>query len=109
MRLKALVARLISILVASAFAAPAALAETIVLRPDPCPATAEQPLIIDLGDVELFNERPEASLGRVLVIYPPVREGWASARILMRFDLETPPASANDPVCRQPRLFKMPR
>lgn len=109
MRSAALVARLIGILVAFAIAAPGALAEPIVLRPDPCPAAAEQPLIIDLGDVELFNERPEASLGRVLVIYPPVREGWASARILMRFDLETPLVAADAPDCRQPRLFKMPR
>lgn len=84
-------------------------AETIVLRPDPCPTAAEQPLIIDLGDVELFNEQPEDSLGSVFIIYPPVREGWASARILMRFDLETPPAPQPALECPRPRLFQVPR
>lgn len=101
--------RLLMILVAFSAAASAAGAETIVLRPDPCPAAAEQPLIIDLGDVEIFNEQAEASLGRVYVIYPPVREGWASARILLRFDLETPPAPATAPDCPRQRLFQVPR
>ncbi len=101
--------RLLTLLVAISAAASAAQAETIVLSPDPCPAAAELPLIIDLGDVELFNEQPEAALGRVLVIYPPVREGWASARILMRFDLEAPPAPEPEPDCSRPRLFQVPR
>lgn len=84
-------------------------AETVILRPDPCPAAAGQPLIIDLGDVELFNRDPEAALGRILVVHPPLREGWASARILMRFDLEPQPAGGGTPPCPRPRLFKAPR
>lgn len=101
--------RLPMLCVAFSAAASAAQAETIVLSPDPCPAAAEQPLVIDLGDVELFNEQPEASLGRIFVIYPPVREGWASARILMRFDLEAPPAPQTARDCPRPRLFRVPR
>ncbi len=86
----------------------AARAETVVVRPDPCPKSANQPLIIDLGDVETFTEHPARTLGRVLVIYPPVRDGWASARLLMRFDLDAPgsPAGAQD--CLTPKMFRMP-
>lgn len=98
------------VLIAISAVAPAARSETIVLRPDPCPPAAEQPLIVDLGDVEQFNADPERSLGRILVIYPPVREGWASARILMRFDLEPPARPEIRPACQdRPRLFQMPR
>jgi hypothetical protein len=95
-------------LLSAVAAVSAANAETIVLRPDTCPAAPEQPLIIDLGDVELFNENPEAAFGRVFVIYPPLREGWASARILMRFDLEGPIPQPTPADCRQPRLFRSP-
>lgn len=91
----------------ASFAAPAR-AETIVIRSNPCPSAAEHPLIIDLGDVETFNASPGATLGNVLVIYPPLGDGWASARLLMRFDLdrplETPPGGA----CSAPRLFRQP-
>jgi len=109
LRPASIVRRSIAIATAFLLAGPPARAETVILRPDPCPAMADQPLIIDLGDVELFNEDPEASLGRILVVYPPLREGWASARILMRFDLEPPPAGASAPPCPPPRLFKAPR
>ncbi len=81
-------------------------AETIVIRPDPCPAGADQPLIIDLGEVEVFNASPTATLGNVLVLYPPAGAGWASARLLMRFELERPLASpAAEPCGRSKGLF----
>ncbi len=102
-------ARFVSIILTIVIAAAPACAETLIVTSDPCPAAAEQPLIIDLGDVELFNEQPAASLGRVFVIYPPVREGWASARILMRFNLEATTAPEPAPECPRPRLFKVPR
>jgi hypothetical protein len=89
-------------------AAPAA-AETIVIRPDPCPAAAEQPLIIDLGDVEVFNGAPGETLGNVFVIYPPTGEGWASARLLMRFDLDLALDASDRGGCAAPRLFRQPR
>ncbi|MFN0025056.1 MAG: hypothetical protein ACKVS5_14270 [Parvularculaceae bacterium] len=89
-------------------AAPAA-AETIVLRPDPCPAGAELPLIIDLGDVETFTNDPAGTIGQVLVIYPPVGDGWASSRILMRFDFDARPQDISSAACRAPKLFRMPR
>ncbi|MDZ7627431.1 MAG: hypothetical protein U5J99_03350 [Parvularculaceae bacterium] len=88
-------------------AANAAAAETIVVRPDRCAAPADMPLIIDLGDVELFTQTPEEMIGKVLIIYPPVGDGWASARLLMRFDFETAPAPLE--TCRRPRLFELPR
>jgi len=89
--------------------AQTARAETIVIRPDPCPAGAEQPLIIDLGDVEAFTSDPGPALGRVLVIYPPATDGWASARILMRFDFDPAPPDPALRGCRAPRLFRAPR
>jgi hypothetical protein len=108
LRFAPLMSRFVAFIIAFSVGTAGAHAETIVLRPDPCPAAAEQPLIIDLGDVELFNEDPDAAFGRVLVIYPPVRDGWASAHILMRFDLE-PTEPQTLPDCRRPRLFQMPR
>lgn len=84
-------------------------AETIVIRPDPCPAAAEQPLIIDLGDVETFNAGPQSTLGPVFVIYPPMGEGWASARLLMRFDLDAPDARPVETGCGARKIFRMPR
>lgn len=89
-------------------AAPAA-AETIVIRPDPCPAAAEQPLIIDLGEVEVFNGAPGETLGSVFVIYPPAGEGWASARLLMRFDFDRTIDAPVSGACGAPRLFRGPR
>lgn len=84
-------------------------AETIVIRPDPCPALAEQPLIIDLGDVELFNAAPATTLGNVFIIYPPVGDGWASARLLMRFDLDRPLDHAPAHECGPAPVFRLPR
>lgn len=92
-----------------AAAAPSAHAETIVIRPDPCPAGADQPLIIDLGEVEVFNASPEAALGEVLVIYPPIGQGWASARLLMRFNLDEPGAPPRTEGCGPRRIFRLPR
>ncbi len=92
------------VLALAAIATPAP-AETIVIRPDPCPAAAGQPLIIDLGEVELFNAAPGAALGNVLVIYPPPGDGWASARLLMRFDLDHPSESPGAAVCERSGPF----
>lgn len=94
---------------ALAVVSPPLRAETIVIRPDPCPAGADQPLIIDLGEVETFNASPEAALGNVLIIYPPVGEGWASARLLMRFELDAPDARPAETGCGARKLFRMPR
>ena len=71
------------------FIAVAAMAETIVVRPDPCPIDPEAPRIITLSGVEAVDLNPgRASADHILVLYPlPVR-GWASARLLARFDLE---------------------
>ena len=67
----------------------AASAETIVVRPDPCPLAPNVPKIITLSGVEAVDLNPgRASADHILVLYPlPVR-GWASARLLARFDLE---------------------
>ncbi|MFN3960004.1 MAG: hypothetical protein ACK4NP_08835 [Parvularculaceae bacterium] len=108
MRPASIVRRSIAIATAFLLTGPPVRAETVILSPDPCPAAAEQPLIIDLGDVELFNRDPEVALGRILVVYPPLREGWASARILMRFDLEPQAAGAGEPGCSRPRPFTAP-
>ena len=89
-------------------AVPAA-AETIVIRPDSCPADADAPLTIDLGEVETFNAAPGFTFGHVLVIYPPADEGWASARILMRFDLDRPLVPRPSDGCGATRLFRQPR
>lgn len=88
-------------------AATSAAAETIVVRPDACAAAADMPLIIDLGDVELFTQTPDETIGKVLIIYPPVGDGWASARLLMRFDFDAAPAPQE--ACTRPNLFQMPR
>ncbi len=90
-------------------AAATARAETIVIRPDPCPAGAEQGLIIDLGDVETFTNDPARTFGRVLVIYSPAIDGWASARLLMRFDIAGTPLEPATSDCRTPKLFRAPR
>lgn len=66
-----------------------ATAETIVVRPDPCPVDANMPLIIDIGEgdtVTLYPASRQAS--EVFVLYPAKDHGWASARILSRFRLE---------------------
>ncbi len=66
-----------------------ATAETMVVRPDPCPVDATMPLIIDISEedtVTLYPASRQAS--EVLVLYPAKDHGWASARILARFDLE---------------------
>lgn len=100
-----------AVLIAFALTLPAlpARGETIVIRPDHCPVGADHPLVIDLGDVEIFSAASEAALGKVLVVYPPLGDGWASARILMRFDyargLDVPPVDA----CGSRKLFRQPR
>jgi hypothetical protein len=94
---------------ASVGAASPVRAETIVIRPDPCPARGEQPLIIDLGEVELFNAAPAEALGNVFIIYPPAGDGWASARLLMRFDLDRPVEPPVAPDCGSTRIFRVPR
>ncbi len=65
-----------------------ATAETMVVRPDPCAAPADAPRIISLGQVEAADLNPDRARGEILVLYPVLDEGWASARILARFDIE---------------------
>jgi hypothetical protein len=65
-----------------------ATAETLVVRPDLCAAPADAPRIISLRDVEAVDLNPDRAMGKVLVLYPVAIDGWASARILARFDLE---------------------
>lgn len=63
-----------------------AAAKTMVVRPDPCPAPADAPRVIDLNAVDLNLHRIDAR--SVIVLYPPQERGWASARILARFNLD---------------------
>lgn len=66
-----------------------ATAETMVVRPDPCPVPADAPKIVRLGAVEAVDLNPDrASADHVLVLYPVRASGWASARILARFDVD---------------------
>lgn len=75
----------LNILAASATAT----AETMVVRPDPCPVGATMPLIIDIGEGDTVTLYPASrQAGEVLVLYPAKDHGWASARILARFRLE---------------------
>ncbi len=69
-----------------------ATAKTTIVRPDPCPFPADAPRIVNLGDVEAvdLNPRRAGAPGKILVLYPTPATGWASARILARFDLEGP-------------------
>ncbi|OFX00354.1 MAG: hypothetical protein A3E78_02995 [Alphaproteobacteria bacterium RIFCSPHIGHO2_12_FULL_63_12] len=70
-----------------------ATAETIVVRPDPCPFAADVPKIITLSGVEAIDLNPDrASADHILVLYPLQAPGWASARLLARFDLEGAPS-----------------
>jgi hypothetical protein len=71
------------------FLAVTATAETIVIRPDPCPVAADAPKIIDFEDIEAADlnlDRVAAS--GVVVLYPVRGDGWASARLLARFELD---------------------
>ena len=69
--------------------AASATAETIVVRPDPCPFAAEAPRIITLSGVEAIDLNPDrATADHILVLYPVPLKGWASARLLARFDIE---------------------
>jgi hypothetical protein len=70
--------------------AATATARTTIVRPDPCPAPADAPRIINLDDVEAIDLNPDraAAPQGVLIVYPAQAKGWASARILARFDLD---------------------
>jgi hypothetical protein len=78
------------------FLAVTATAETLVVRPDPCPTQADAPRVIHLADIEAGDLNPHrAEASDVLVLYPVRDDGWASARLLARFDLDSerlPPA-----------------
>lgn len=82
--------------------AASATAETIVVRPDPCPFAAEVPKIITLAGVEAIDLNPNrGSADHILVLYPVPVKGWASARLLARFDLEgAPPRRRGGRGCR---------
>lgn len=69
-----------------------ATAETLVIRPDPCPALADAPKIVIMAGVEAIDLNPSrAALDHILVLYPVRVKGWASARLLARFDVEGEP------------------
>lgn len=66
-----------------------ATAETMVVRPDPCPAPADSPKFIMFLDAGADDLNPDSvSVDNVLILYSVPVEGWASARILARFDVE---------------------
>jgi len=76
--------------------AVSAMAETSILRPPERAADqglivrscARKPLIIDLGSIRTAKK---AGSDHVLIIYPPTEEGWASKRLLSRFEVEGAP------------------
>ena len=73
----------LNILVASATA------ETTVIRPDPCPAPANAPkIIMFLGPDAEDNNPDRADVDDVVVYFAVPTTGWASARLLARFDVE---------------------
>jgi hypothetical protein len=80
-----------------------ATAETIVVRPDYCAASADAPKIVSLRDVEAADLNPDRAAGKVLVLYPVETDGWAAARILARFDLEGANRSRLPRFCRTAR------
>lgn len=68
--------------------AVSATAETIVIRPDPCPAPTNAPKFIMFLDTEAADLNPDrADIEDVAVFYAVPVEGWASARLLARFDV----------------------
>lgn len=78
-----------------------AAAETIVVRPDPCPAPANAPKLIMFLDVPADDLNDDAvDTDNVAVYFITPTEGWASARILARFDLEGRPARPPGRSCR---------
>lgn len=78
-----------------------ATAKTMVVRPDPCPAPADAPRVLDIGAADALDLNPDRFRSRsVLVLYPAPEEGWASARILARFDFEAE-RSPIRPDCRR--------
>ncbi len=78
-----------------------ATAETMVIRPDPCPASARAPGIIDLGKVAAVDLDPQRiAANHIVVLYPVRVRGWASARILSRFEIEDAGGPPARPGCR---------
>lgn len=73
-------------LAASCLAAEGARAETIIVRPDPCPAPAGVEILRGPGSADL--ERREDDLVPVIYFVDHRRPGWASRLILARFDVE---------------------
>jgi len=69
--------------------AASATAETIVIRPDPCPAPANAPKFVMFLDPEVEESAAdEAFADNVVVYFAAPSSGWASARLLARFDIE---------------------
>jgi hypothetical protein len=84
------------------FLASGASGETMVVKPDPCPAAANAPLVIDLGSMdgaEIGGGRENA--GHILVIYAPLRAGWARQRLFARFEID--PEAPREEAGGQPR------
>lgn len=87
--------------------AVAATAETMVVRPDPCPASADAPKIIMMSRVEAADLNPGRDAARdVLVLYPVRAQGWASARLLARFDIEDAAAPRRSIIGRCPYAIR---
>lgn len=71
-----------------------ATAEMIVIRPDPCPIPANAPKIFMFKDAEARDLNPHRmDVDDVVIFYEIGDRGWASARILARFELEGDPHS----------------
>ena len=93
--------RILIAAIGAVFLAGAASAETIVIRPDACALPADAPKIITLSGVEAVDLNPDrASAEHILVLYPVPDRGWASARLLARFDIEGREAPPRRRFCR---------
>jgi len=78
-----------------------AAAETIVVRPDPCPAPANAPKLIMFLDFPADDLNDDAvDTDNVAVYFITPTEGWAAARILARFDIEGRSARPHGRSCR---------
>ena len=73
-------------------AAAGAAGETIFVRPGPCAARETFLLAANSGAIiQVDDETPEKAETSVIVYRPRDREGWASRRLLGRFDLRIEP------------------
>jgi len=79
-------------------------------RPHPCAPPADAPRVISFHELEDGESVEFFVRSDVIVLYPVIDRGWASRRILMRFDLvgAGPPQAEATIRCRavdQPKRF----